>query len=95
MKPLDTYLPLTPTSTPTLDERVNFIETVLRKNQAHEMFCAVRTPEFTKKNWWSMSDLTFPHECDCWLSRPFGTMGLQQPVGRMGRAPVDIPEGYR
>jgi hypothetical protein len=62
---------------PTLEERVNFLEHLLRKAAPHEMLCESKRPEFETKHWWSTPSVVFPHACDCWLSDPFGTTGLR------------------
>lgn len=65
------------TVNPTEEERLNFLEHMLRRVGIHELLCESKRPEFEeKKHWWSSRDLAFPHDCDCWLSEPFGSTGL-------------------
>ena len=63
---------------PTLEERVNFLEYMLRRPRPHELLCESKRPEFITKHWWSTPSVIFPHACDCWLSEPFGTTGFRE-----------------
>lgn len=64
------------TTNPTETERINFLEYSIRRMGIHEPLCESRRPEFVKKHSWSAPTVTKPHACDCWLSEPFGSIGL-------------------
>lgn len=73
---------------PSDKERINFLEHTLRRMQVHEILCDSRRPEFVKPHWWSTTQITRPHPCDCWLSEPFGSVGALEVLHQT----VDKPE---
>lgn len=69
---------LTKTTNATDEERLNFLEAQIRRIQLHEPMCdtILIEPEYGKINWWKRTIITKKASCDCWLSKPFGSVGL-------------------
>lgn len=69
---------LTITSNPTDEERLNFLETQIRRLYIHGPMCdtIVMPTEYGKVNWWKRTVVIKKAVCDCWLSQPLGSMGL-------------------
>lgn len=61
----------------TLEERLDFFEQGFREIAQHETLCESRSPHLVKTGWWGKVTVTYPHGCDCWLSEPFGAVGLR------------------
>lgn len=69
---------LTKTENPTDEERLNFLESQIRRIELHEPMCdtILIEPEYGKINWWKRTIIAKKAACDCWLSQPFGSVGL-------------------
>lgn len=83
--PSSDYAPYFVTSTPTDAQRINFLEALLRAENRHEPSCPSQNPTIDFANWKLDADPASSrgnspkitqHACNCWLTKPFGTVGL-------------------
>lgn len=63
-----------PVENPTLEQRVDFLEKMLRQTHVHESRCARNFPDI-KGRFWNWEYVYKP--CDCWLTSSLGTQGIE------------------